>query len=304
LKEKIEMNEAAIQQDVEEVKVTGNIERNNAVAEIAAKAKEERDKELRENGQEVVDTASQELGEPEVEAEVEPVEAVEVVEEKQPEPELVEIKVDGEVRKVEKDKILDAGIRTLQKESSADKRLEEATRLLREVQEKLVKPQESQPPQEWDDATIAYALEHGDEAQKAYAVRQLRGRDNATPVEDVEKRILDTLEFRESATWFQSEYKDVVNDPYLLQLAAIAENNARNAGDTRSRKELYKAIGDELRKWKGGNNVQTMEQKKELKSEKVVNLPSASMRKTAPTEQKPKTTADIIEDMRKRRGQT
>lgn len=298
------MNEAAIQQDVEEVKVTGNIERNNAVAEIAAKAKEERDKELRENGQEVVDTASQELGEPEVEAEVEPVEAVEVVEEKQPEPELVEIKVDGEVRKVEKDKILDAGIRTLQKESSADKRLEEATRLLREVQEKLVKPQESQPPQEWDDATIAYALEHGDEAQKAYAVRQLRGRDNATPVEDVEKRILDTLEFRESATWFQSEYKDVVNDPYLLQLAAIAENNARNAGDTRSRKELYKAIGDELRKWKGGNNVQTMEQKKELKSEKVVNLPSASMRKTAPTEQKPKTTADIIEDMRKRRGQT
>lgn len=298
------MNEAAIQQDVEEVKVTGNIERNNAVAEIAAKAKEERDKELRENGQEVVDTASQELGEPEVEAEVEPVDAVEVVEEKQPEPELVEIKVDGEVRKVEKDKILDAGIRTLQKESSADKRLEEATRLLREVQEKLVKPQESQPPQEWDDATIAYALEHGDEAQKAYAVRQLRGRDNATPVEDVEKRILDTLEFRESATWFQSEYKDVVNDPYLLQLAAIAENNARNAGDTRSRKELYKAIGDELRKWKGGNNVQTMEQKKELKSEKVVNLPSASMRKTAPTEQKPKTTADIIEDMRKRRGQT
>lgn len=298
------MNEAAIQQDVEEVKVTGNIERNNAVAEIAAKAKEERDKELRENGQEVVDTASQEFGEPEVEAEAEPVEAVEVVEEKQPEPELVEIKVDGEVRKVEKDKILDAGIRTLQKESSADKRLEEATRLLREVQEKLVKPQESQPPQEWDDATIAYALEHGDEAQKAYAVRQLRGRDNATPVEDVEKRILDTLEFRESATWFQSEYKDVVNDPYLLQLAAIAENNARNAGDTRSRKELYKAIGDELRKWKGGNNVQTMEQKKELKSEKVVNLPSASMRKTAPTEQKPKTTADIIEDMRKRRGQT
>lgn len=298
------MNEAAIQQDVEEVKVTGNIERNNAVAEIAAKAKEERDKELRENGQEVVDTASQEFGEPEVEAEVDPVEAVEVVEEKQPEPELVEIKVDGEVRKVEKDKILDAGIRTLQKESSADKRLEEATRLLREVQEKLVKPQESQPPQEWDDATIAYALEHGDEAQKAYAVRQLRGRDNATPVEAVEKRILDTLEFRESATWFQSEYKDVVNDPYLLQLAAIAENNARNAGDTRSRKELYKAIGDELRKWKGGNNVQTMEQKKELKSEKVVNLPSASMRKTAPTEQKPKTTADIIEDMRKRRGQT
>ncbi len=135
-------------------------------------------------------------------------------------------------------------------------------------------------------------------------MRQLRGRDNATPVEEVEKRILDTLEFRESATWFQSEYKDVVNDPYLLQLAAIAENNARNAGDTRSRKELYKAIGDELRKWKGGNNVQTMEQKKELKSEKVVNLPSASMRKTAPTEQKPKTTADIIEDMRKRRGQT
>lgn len=297
--------QTAIQPDVEkeEVKVTGNIDRINAMADIAARAKEERDKEMRDGGQEVIDTAT-EVAETATIEEEEP----EVPEDKEPEveeqePELVEIKVDGEVRKVEKDKILDAGIRTLQKESSADKRLEEATRLLREVQEKLVKPQEAPPPQEWDDATIAYALEHGDEAQKAYAVRQLRGRDNATPVEAVEKRILDTLDFRESATWFQAEYKDVVSDPYLLQLAAIAENNARGAGDARPRKELYKAIGDELRKWKGGNNVQTMEQKKELKSEKVVNLPSASMRKAAPTEQKPKTTADIIEDMRKRRGQ-
>ena len=94
-----------------------------------------------------------------------------------------------------------------------------------------------------------------------------------------------------------------MKDPYLLQLAAIKEDQMRKAGDNRSRKELYKEIGDSLMQWRGGAvPTTTLEQKREQKAT-ITNLPSASVRKAAPETQKPKTPSDIIEDMRKRRGQ-
>lgn len=311
------MSESAIQTDVEKEVPQAISARNEALASIAERARQERDEEIKSNGGEVVDTLNVEKEEVEEKAEVvdevKETPKAEVKEEvEEPKPEVVRIKVDGEEREVPKDKILDAGIRALQKESTADKRLEEATRLLREVEQKYVQPQEKKqetPSQEWDDATVAYALEHGDESQKAYAVSLLRGRGNTTQdYEAIEQRAvikaLDTVDFRDSSQWFLNEYKDIVADPYLAQLAGLAEANARSNGDTRSRKELYKAIGDDLRKWKGGVTVTTsLEEKKEQKSN-ITNLPSASVKKSTPAEAKPKTTADVIEQMRKSRGQS
>src|SRR5512139_3881041 len=268
------MTEAsAIQQDVEEKEViVGNHDRNNMVAEIAERARQERDRELRENGIEPVDTTGKKEEKAEVETEQE-------------------------------------------KESEADRRLEEATRLLREAEERTKKEQEQKaqakqeeaPPQKWDDATIAYALEHGSEEQKAYAVGQLRGRDDSTRIDPekivqyTEQKVLDRVDFLDASKWFVSEYSDIANDPYLLQLAAITEDQLIAQGDTRPRRELYKSIGDDLRKWRGGS-AQTLEQKKEQKAT-IMNIPSASVKKTGAEEKKPKSTADIIEDMRKARGQ-
>lgn len=307
------MTDSAIQSDVEKELPQAISARNEALASIAERARQERDEEIKSNGGDVVDTLNVEEKQEEVEEKADIEEIKEPKEEvkeevQEPKPEVVRIKVDGEEREVPKDKILDAGIRALQKESTADKRLEEATRLLREVEQKYVQPQKQETPsQEWDDATVAYALEHGDESQKAYAVSLLRGRGNTTQdYEAIEQRAvfkaLDTVDFRDSSQWFQTEYKDIVADPYLLQLAASAEANARTNGDTRSRKDLYKAIGDDLRKWKGGVTVTSLEEKKDHKS-KIVNLPSASVKKSTPAEAKPKTTADVIEQMRKSRGQ-
>ncbi len=303
------MTEAAIQQDVEivEVKEEKTLSpREEMMALIAEKAKKERDGEMEDAGHEVVDTSK--VPEEEQEEDEVPEPEIKKEEAKEEVADLVEIKVDGEIRKVEKDKILDAGIRALQKESTADKRLEEATRLLRQVDERLQQAKTvetpSQKEEKWDDATIAYALEHGDEEQRKYAIKQFRVRDEATPIETVEKRILDTMDFKEASSWFQNEYSDIVKDPYLFDLAVVAEDKARASGDTRSRKELYKEIGDNLRKWRGGVvQTQTMEQKQEKKSEKVVSLATASVKKTAPQEKPPKTTQDVIEEMRKRRGQ-
>lgn len=307
------MTDSAIQSDVEKEVPQAVSARNEALAAIAERARQERDNEMKEEGHPVVDTLNidkeeepEEVKEPEEKIEEK---AEEVKEE--PKPEVVKIKVDGEEREVPKEKILDAGIRALQKESTADKRLEEATRLLREIEQKYAQPQEKKqepPSQEWDDATVAYALEHGDEAQKAHAISLLRGRGNTTQEElqAIEQRAvtkaLDTVDFRDASKWFQDEYKDIVADPYLFQLAAFAEDQARANGDQRSRKELYKSIGDDLRKWKGGTVTANLEEKKEQKSN-IVNLPSASVKKTAPAEAKPKSTSDIIDEMRKKRGQ-
>lgn len=298
--------EAAIQQDVEEVKevVVGNTARNEMLSSIAERARQERDQEMKANGQEPVDTLNIDVKE---EKEPEPEQKIEEKQEdvKEPVIETVKIKVDGEEKEVPKDKIYDAGIRALQKESAADKRLEEATRLLKEAKEYAQPKAKEELPQQWDDQTIAYALEHGDDAQKAYAVNQMRGRDTTTPDELIAKTtqsVLDNVDFKTASDWFLTEYNDIAKDPYLFQLAGIAEDKARANGDNRPRKELYKNIGDDLRKWKGGSTVQTLEAKQEQKSN-IVNLPSASVKKSTPAEAKPRTTADIIEDMRKSRGQ-
>lgn len=300
----------AIQQDVTEKKeeiIVGNIERNEMVARIAERARQERDDEIKANGGEVIDTSSipeEILKEPETKADIEEIEA----EEKEiVNPETVQIKVDGELRDVPREKILDAGIRAMQKESTADKRLEDATRLLREIETKYAQPAPAKvdPSQQWDDATVAYALEHGTEEQKAYAVKLLRGRETATPeqiTQIAETRILDKLDFRDSSQWFLTEYKEIANDPYLMKLAGIAEDEARANGDQRPYKELYKEIGEKLTKWKGGTKTTTFKDKEEQKSS-IINLPSASVKKSAPEVSKPKTATDIIEQMRKSRGQ-
>ena len=225
------LENAAIQTDVDQAEpTTGNTVRNEMMQDIAARARQERDEEIKSSGGEVVDTlnvdpegVATEEAKPEVTQEAAQEEA---------KPETVKIKVDGEEREVPRDKIYDAGIRAMQKESTADKRLEEATRLLREVETKYAKPQaQSDPSPQWDDQTVAYALEHGNEEQKAYAVSLLRGRDNTTPdqiVQDTTRRVLDTVDFQESSRKFLSDFSDIAVDPYLMQLAASAEANARS----------------------------------------------------------------------------
>lgn len=305
------LENTAIQPDVEVKDQEQTISPRNAMlAEIAAKAKEERDRELADNGHEVVDTSKapkevkeEEKAEEEADEEVSAeTDDKEVVEEKKPEPDFVEIKVDGEIRKVEKEKIVDAGIRALQKESTADKRLEEATRLLREVQTKYAAPQADSPSQ-WDDETVEYAIQHGDEQQKAYAEQLKKERQAAIP-DQIAARVMSQIEAKSAAEWFANEFKDIVEDPYLFRLAVEAENDALKAGDTRPHKERFKQFGETLRAWKGGSSTQDgLAQKQEHKAQKVVSLQTASVKKSAPQEPKPKTTSDKIEEMRKARGQ-
>ena len=302
-------------------------EREQTMAEITARVRQERDDEIKASGGDVIDTTSATVADPSAApapdqpdtiAATPPADAAPSADDVPTTPpagaapieDLVTIKVDGVMQQVSRDKIYEAGLRAVQKESSADRRLEEATRLLREVEQRIAPPpvQNTPPPQAWDEEIIAYALAHGTEEQKAEAVRQIRGgrQETATPdqiASTVESRILDKVDFQSSAAWFQETYKDIVSDPNLLQIASLQEDYARANGDKRSRKELYAEIGDNLRKIRGGGvPVETLQEKRDHKAS-ITNLPAASARRTTPQAPAAKTPSQIIEEMRTKRGQ-
>jgi len=118
-------------------------------------------------------------------------------EDEEEEEELIEVKIDGEKKRVPLSKVIDAGQRTFQKETAADKRLEEATRVLKEVREakeslmalqlslsaakKEDVEEKKQKTTEEEEETIslekfmelADAIRYGEEEEAAKALKQL-----------------------------------------------------------------------------------------------------------------------------------
>ena len=284
-------------------------ERDEFIGGLAERARKERDDFMVKHGHTPIDTSGTEQS-----SEQDNDDTVTHESEKQAAEhnhDMVRIKVDGVETEVEREKVFDAGLRAMQKESAADRRLQEATEILRRAEEaaKLTKEQiahAESPPQQWDDESIAWVLENGTDEDKAQAVGQLRGRNNATPEQIAQRATalaLDRLDFESERNRFVSEYDDIVKDPYLLQLAISAEDKAIASGDKRPRRELYKEIGEGIRSWKGGlsGGTSSMDDKRAAKTN-IVNLPSASSKNTAPEQKKPLTASQVIEDIRKSRG--
>jgi hypothetical protein len=308
------MTDTTTQTGVDEAVVVGNIARNETLERIAEAARKERDQELLDAGFEVVDTSG---GTSPQEAEEEPAEDVvdeidetpeveEVIE--PPAEKMIKVKVDGVEKEVPESLILDAGVRAVQKESAADKRLAEATQLLKTAQEAAA-PKKTPLP-DMDAVELANRIRMGSDEEAQAAISILLERNQATPdqIADVaEERVLKKLEFKDALTWFQTSYPEVVADPYLIQIAIAEEQRLRDAGDTRGYKDVYKDVGDAISKkmneWRGGKpTVSTNTEKKERKSE-ISNLPAASARKVAQEQPQAKSPSQVIEDMRKARGQ-
>lgn len=271
--------DTATSEGVENEEIIGtNNPRNDAMREIAARS----DANAIENSKDVYAE-----NEPAIEPEIKP----------EPTEELVTIKVDGEERQVPKHLIEEAGIRALQKESTADKRLEEATLLFREAQNLRQQVPTEKLPAEDAAVTLAKAIQYGTEDQAAEAIRRLQGHASVTP-EALQSFVADQIEFRDAAREFKREFKDILSDPLLEKLAYTLEDEKRRAGDKRRYAELYTEIGTELRKRFG----KTPEDKLEKKAD-IVNIPSASARRPAPPAEKPETPSQVVEKMRAARHQ-
>jgi len=208
--------------------------------------------------------------EPEKPAEEEPAPVVEdsATSAQEPEDPEVELLVNGKPMKVKQSQIIDAGKRTLQKDAAADMKLEIASKLLREAEERVGKQPpaqaDAQPPAEPSqqaeqktDAQLAEDLQYGTKEQAAAAIAEIRRRDNGADsqkglqefINSQLPAVLDArLAFHEAVRQTRTEYKDIFADPYLSTLFHVQEHRAREAGDARSHSELYKEIGDGIRK--------------------------------------------------------
>lgn len=176
---------------VTEARQEAQKERVDEAGGLAKRHREDRDAKLKEADMEAPDT-SQEVEheeEPIPEAEEKPPAAEEEVED-----EFDTLTVDGQEQKVKKDKIYDAGKRTLQKEAAADKRLAEASDIKRQAEAEAAriiaeaKPLETGPsPSESPDVNkIAQAIVDGDVDEVAEVLKPLTvGRsESPTPISE------------------------------------------------------------------------------------------------------------------------
>jgi hypothetical protein len=211
------------------------------------------------------------------------------------------IVIDGQERKVKRDQIIEAGRRTLQKESAADKRLEEAAETLRRV-----KAMES-------------ALLRGQPSSDAGGYEQMPSSDasngtarpQAAATPDLGMLVDERLWLRDAekaAQRFREEFKDLADDPYAARLVVQLENErlasvAQGGSPIASGDpwQAYQQIGAKVREWLGKakptGQVSVSEDKAERKRSTVTVTGSTTSR-PAPQPKKPETVAEQIEKMR------
>lgn len=214
----------------------------------------------------------------------------------------VVLKIDGEeVRKTKSDVEAHGGVRTYQMELAAEKRLEEAKRILNDA--KALRPAD-QPVQvetekQPSDEELIEEIRMGDAVNAAEAQRKLMRKYNSSP-DQIQAIVRQTITHQMAVEEFQKSYPEVWADEDLLSLAMRKEQVKRSSGDTRPPAALYKEIGEELRTKFG--KTQTLEAK-ETRKGTITNISSAKVKTTAPEPERAPSPSELIESMKRSRGQ-
>jgi len=321
--------QGASQKEPEAIPQAQNNPRNDEANDLAALNRERRDQELVDEGIEPVDTSA-------------PVDTATPVDEPPPavEPTIIEttddetptetmlLVVDGVEQEVDVAKVVDAGKRAMQKESSADYRLQEATRLLNEA--KAMQPSTdaapeatTEQPPSYDAAELAHAIQYGSSEQATAAIEHLGMGANATQMQGMDQEklaplIQDTIAYNSAVEMLGKNpedggFGDLWNDPTLRQLFVGKEKEvrARLAAENEplpTYTEMYTGIGNELRKWRDSLSPATPDSgsltSKQARKQGIDVAPVAGGRTSTTTpEDKPKTRAQILAEMSKGRNQ-
>ena len=322
----------AIQEDVSEEKEDNNftppLDRNQFLEQLAdAKYESEKDEfhpisypedpPRKESKQEVEEGEVENIQEdiqPQDQADVQP-------EEEEVQEEMMELIIDGAKQHVPKSKVMEAGQRSLQKAMAADKRLEEATRILNEAKQmREQKPAPAPEPEITEDDKnlfykgLAEKVQYGSEEDVIDALKKLHtlnahktsGFDpNQLPGLIDQQLNVKMIQNRFNSPPDQGGFSDITSDPRLLNLASQMVNDALHKGVPNTW-ELYEAIGKDLRTWRTGNTAPSQNglAAKQEKKKTIDNVrPMAAPNKQV-TEHDPESMQDVIEEMRKARHQS
>ena len=275
----------------------------------------------------------QEAVEEEIEEEETEEEAVEVKESEKEQPPAIgkrKFVIDGQSVELTDQEIIER----VQKSSAADKRLEEATRMLEDARRATLHPKPSEPLPSASSSSkadvgvdekelvqnVTKAVMYGDEEQvtKAFEALLSKGRGTAAIqnqglAPEVQSYVLETLAFERGKQLLdtpkeQGGYADIWTDPMLKAMFQKREAEYRDVQkDTRPYADLYKAIGDEIRTWRDALIAQHtpktgLEDRDKLKASTGVVRGAGGKVPSAPLESKPKTHEEKLSQMRAARG--
>lgn len=308
------------------------IERDVDPVEADEEDIEPANEEENENYREQNDENGNYTGEGEEESEDEPDEP-----EGDEEEDLVTIVVDGEQRRVPRSKVYEQGIRTLQKEAAADKRLAEANQRVREAQEyetrmkaqieaQLRASQERSqdaPLSSKQDADIKQRARQlvnkildGDEEEAANVLAEFMGRQSTTPqldtdqiVSQVSAKVQRNAELKSAVAEFRKTYPRINDDPYLWGRADVESDRVQSEHPDWSPTEILLEAGRRVEDWlqslagpaDPSSNPQHREGKRD-KKRTTETLRQASARAPRPVEKRPPSRSEVVEMMRKNRG--
>ncbi len=240
--------------------------------------------------------------------------------EQPPVPGAFKVKVDGVEQEVSAEDL----IRAYQKNSAADRRLEEAARILRDAeqlaaQQQVAEPEQPQGNLREEAAEMMSKLYDGDQEAAAEALVNLlaktKGGDQPTRRQEVDadvlaEQVLERMAFNSAVERVKSDYPDLVADSNLEQLVVMQSTNLVSSGVPRAEallsvaESLYKSLG----KTPTGRQQDTPKPKsaRQENKDRLDNVPSASATATSmPVKsEEPDQSALIREVARRRIGQS
>jgi hypothetical protein len=225
-------------------------------------------------------------------------------------PRMVPIVVDGQTIEVDETRIIEAGKRTLQKESAADRRLQEANEILarakaqaqRASQDPNAQPTQQAPSQDAPQQPTQQATNGLDDPAALFsAIRQ-------TVTHDV----IETIKSQQAVSTFRTEFPEIASDPNLWQIAIRLENerlrDAAALGEAPGDALVaYRKHGAEIRAWKATFAPQAPAAEvpvdRQERKRNITAIPAVNANTPAPQTPKLLTASEQIEQMRVERKQ-
>lgn len=261
--------------------------RNAAMAQIAGQVDARQAEDLQDFDEETGEIKPKAEGKPNTTPAQDDVRPMEVEPEPAPVKEMDTIIVDGQSLEVEKSRIYEAGKRTLQKESAADKRLQEANEMLARAKAfTRASPDPAQQPAPSQDAPHTQAIGLDPTQLDTFLENKLYMRDA-----------------NKAAAKFKEDFPDIVSDPFLGQMAAQLEQKRLDEATALGESfgdpfEAYRKHGETVREWLAKRTGQPAPVDKQERKRTITAVPSTSARAPQPKEDVPKTTSQIIEEQR------